>query len=104
MPCGKAWFISSNDKLQSFDFEHASSGDDFGAGVDDDARSSKRKPAAEAPPAAEEGRGRRRTIVGKPRVVVPVPERVEPAPEAEAPRSTRSSRAHDDEDRRDVLC
>ena len=86
-----------SDKLQSFDFEHTSDMNDFGAGLSDDSRS--RKPAAEPASSPEEGSRRRRTITSKPRVVPPAPERVDQLPTAEPPRETRSSQSHNDDRR-----
>ena len=73
----------ADEKLQSFDFEQASGRDDFGAGLADDAPSTRRssEPKPEPAPSADEGgTRRRRTIASKPRFSAPpAPERTEPA-------------------------
>ena len=77
----------ANEKLQSFDFEQASGRDDFGAGLADDApstrSSSRRSSEPESTPSGDAGEAggarRRRTIASKPRFSPP------PAPERPAP-------------------
>lgn len=99
----------ANEKLQSFDFEPASGRDDFGAGLADDAPSSRRSPPSEpAAPSDASSVRRRRTIASKPRFSAPpAPERTDSAPASDrssgeprsAPATADDRRGYNDEHR-----